>query len=78
MVYLGPITRLSPLTKPKPATGYEPDKDLLIDKRLPDSSPPKLERRRGDRRKKQRTSVLDSRAGQDRRRENAPNIDLEV
>lgn len=78
MVYLGPITRLTPVSKPKPATGYEPDEDLVIDKRLPEHTPPAAERRRHDRRKKERTPVLDSRSGGDRRRNKRPSIDLEV
>ncbi|MDO3388777.1 hypothetical protein QWI17_23220 [Gilvimarinus sp. SDUM040013] len=78
MVYLGPITRLSPVSKPKPATGYEPDKDLVIDKRLPEHVSPKLERRRSDRRKNAKNAVLDSRSGRDRRRNKRSSIDLEV
>lgn len=78
MVYLGPITRLTPASKPKPATGYEPDKDLVIDKQLPHSRPPLMERRRGDRRKKRRDPLLDSRSGQDRRQSRTTRIDVEV
>ncbi len=78
MVYLGPITRLTPAPKPKPATGYEPDRDLLINKRLPDAPSQFVERRRGDRRKNDRSSRFDSRSGNDRRRNNRPNIDIEV
>ncbi|MDO3382071.1 hypothetical protein [Gilvimarinus algae] len=78
MVYLGPITRLIPVSKPKPSTGYEPDRDLVIDKQLPEHRPPVVERRRGDRRRRDRDPVLDSRSGKDRRRNHRPNIDIEV
>ncbi|WP_157497770.1 hypothetical protein [Gilvimarinus chinensis] len=78
MVYLGPITHLTPVTKPKPATGYEPDRDLVITKRLPDAPPGFVERRKGDRRKSDRSTRFDSRSGSDRRRSNRPTIDIEV
>ncbi|WP_339614914.1 hypothetical protein [uncultured Gilvimarinus sp.] len=79
MVYLGPITRLTPITKPKPATGYEPDRDIVVSKQLPEHLPPVVERRRGDRRKQREGAVLDTRTGKDRRRAKPrPNIDIEV
>ncbi|MCP8898182.1 hypothetical protein [Gilvimarinus xylanilyticus] len=77
MVYLGPITRLTP-AKPKPATGYEPDRDLLITKRLPDQPPAFVERRKGDRRSRDRSTQFDSRSGTDRRRSHKHRVDIEV
>lgn len=76
MVYLGPITRLTPVSKPKPATGYEPDRDLVVDHDLPDKPSVPVERRKQDRRRRNRPPLLDSRSGQDRRR--GSQIDIEV
>lgn len=76
MVYLGPITRLTPVSKPKPATGYEPDRDLVVDHDLPEKAPVPVERRRGDRRQRERDPLLDSRSGNDRRR--GRKVDIEI
>jgi|GEM_PF-5462950 len=80
MVYLGPIIRLTPVIKTRPATGYEPDRDLLIDKQLPEHLPPVYDRRRGDRRKQRgKPTVLDTRSDKDRRRSPPRSkIDIEV
>ena len=79
MVYLGPITRLTPITKPKPATGYEPDRDIVVGKQLPEHLPPVVERRRGDRRKQRGDAMLETRTGKDRRRTRPRSkIDIEV
>ncbi|WP_339897071.1 hypothetical protein [uncultured Gilvimarinus sp.] len=79
MVYLGPITRLTPVSKPKPATGYEPDRDILVSKQLPEHQPRVVDRRRGDRRKERGDALLDTRSGKDRRRSQPrPKIDIEV
>lgn len=76
MVYLGPIIRLTPSVKSKPSTGYEPDRDLLIDKSLPQKVHPELERRGGDRRKRREKPLVEMRSGRDRRRKKR--IDIEV
>ncbi|WP_049722117.1 hypothetical protein [Gilvimarinus polysaccharolyticus] len=79
MVYLGPITRLTPIIKSKPATGYEPDRDIMVSKQLPEHLPPALERRRSDRRNKRGDTILDTRTGRDRRRPRPrAKIDIEV
>jgi len=76
MVYLGPITRLTPVSKPKPVTGYEPVRDLVVDHELPERPPESGERRKQDRRRQQRPPLLDSRTGSDRRRRGK--VDIEV
>ncbi|HEY7886446.1 MAG TPA: hypothetical protein VIC08_15975 [Cellvibrionaceae bacterium] len=76
MVYLGPITRLTPVSKPKPATGYEPDRDLVVDHNLPEKPPVPVERRKADRRQDEADALLDSRSGKDRRR--SRKIDIEI
>lgn len=79
MVYLGPIIRLTPYERPSP-TGYEPDRDLLIDKNLPQRLPPSSSssERRGkrDRRQRDQKPLMEMRSGRDRRREK--HIDIEV
>lgn len=79
MVYLGPITRLTPRLKTRPSTGYEPDRDILISSELPEHLPPNIERRRGDRRRGQkRDAQFSSRSGTDRRQPPRPKVDIEV
>lgn len=81
MVYLGPIRRLAPQVKAKLVTGYEPSRGLRVSEKLPDAPilPPKIDRRRRqDRREGRRNSLLDSRSGQDRRKNNTHRINLDI
>lgn len=80
MVYIGPIRRAIPPLKSRSATGYEPDAGLTVGKESAKVFvPPKTERRkRTDRRKGRRNALLDSRSGQDRRKNHPHRINVNI
>lgn len=79
MVYLGPVTTLSPSATNKLRAGYSPEHDMPVSKQVTDTQPvaPISERRRGDRRRQQRTPMMEMRSG-DRRRRGRGKIDVKV
>lgn len=79
MVYLGPVTTLSPSATNKLRAGYSPEHDMPVNKQVSDTQPvaPVPERRRGDRRRRPRKPMVEMRSG-DRRRRGRGKIDIEV
>lgn len=78
MVYLGPINTLSLTAKTKAVKGYSSDQDTPVNKPV-DSTvrvAPAVDRRKAhDRRREQRDTVVETRAGDRRKR---PRIDVNV
>lgn len=78
MVYLGPINTLSLTAKTKAVSGYSPEQDMPVSKQV-DSTvriAPLVDRRKAhDRRREQRDTTVETRAG-DRRKK--PRIDVSV
>ena len=79
MVYLGPINTLSLTARTKAVKGYSPEQDMPVNKPV-DSTvhvAPTVDRRRAhDRRREQRDTLVETRAGGDRRKR--PRIDINV
>lgn len=77
MVYLGPVTTLSPSATNKLRAGYSPEHDMPVSKQVTDTQrvTPVPERRRGDRRRHSRKPMVEMRSGDRRRRRR---IDIEV
>lgn len=80
MVYIGPVNTFSLTAKTKAVSGYSPEQDMPISKQV-DSTikiAPVVDRRKAqDRRKQQRNTPLETRAG-DRRSAKRPKIDVTV
>lgn len=80
MVYIGPVNTLSLTAKTKAASGYSPEKDMPVGKivDLTIINPPAQDRRRQERRKEGRDSMIDTRHSKDRRRSGQPRVDISV
>lgn len=79
MVYLGPISTLSLTARSKAVKSYSPEQDMPVSKPVDSTvhvAPPVERRKAQDRRREQRDTLVETRAGRDRRKR--PRIDVTV
>lgn len=77
MSYVGPISTLPPSARTKINTTQARDQTMPVTEQVPDATKvtPTRERRRGDRRRQARKTMVDMRSGDRRRRRR---VDIEV
>lgn len=81
MTYIGPVNTWSLTAKTKAVKGYSPEQDLKVSKPVEStvSVAPLVDRRQTpDRRQGQRDSLVETRAGGDRRKAKRPKIDITI